>query len=93
MESLCLEIQCQKYKELAEEPKSFINRPKEVTGDDHHFQERRTNSNKKLQTSSRKVQTQVQRTAEEAERSHEQSKKGKRQVQSEYILPTRLQDF
>ncbi|MBW0508524.1 hypothetical protein O181_048239 [Austropuccinia psidii MF-1] len=65
MESLFLQRQSQKDKELVEEQNSFIHRPTEGTGNDPSFGERRTSSFNKLQTSFRTVQTQAQRTSEE----------------------------
>ncbi|MBW0538408.1 hypothetical protein O181_078123 [Austropuccinia psidii MF-1] len=86
MESLVLHRKVSKDKELVEEPKYFIHTPKERTGDDPRFGERRTSSVNKLQISFRTVQRQAQRISEETERSQEQSRKG----QLAWTLPTRV---
>ncbi|MBW0521377.1 hypothetical protein O181_061092 [Austropuccinia psidii MF-1] len=75
-----------KNKELVEETKSFIHRPKEGIGNDSSFGERRTISISNLQTNSRKAQRQAQRSSEETERPQEQL----RQSQLEHTFPTRI---
>ncbi|MBW0527187.1 hypothetical protein O181_066902 [Austropuccinia psidii MF-1] len=92
MEPVVLQRQGQKDKALIEEPKSFIHRPEEGTGNDSRFGERRPSGVYQLQTSSRSVQGQVQRTSEEAERSQEPLRKGKRQRKLAQTLPTGVQD-
>ncbi|MBW0587846.1 hypothetical protein O181_127561 [Austropuccinia psidii MF-1] len=92
MEPIVLQRQSQKYKELVEEPKSFIHRPEEGVGNDSSFGERRPSGIYQLQTSSRSVQGKAQRTSEEAERSQEPSRQGKRQSQLAQTLPTRAQN-
>ncbi|MBW0495609.1 hypothetical protein O181_035324 [Austropuccinia psidii MF-1] len=67
VEPTVLQRQHQKYKELVEEPKSFIHRPEDGTGNDSSFGERRSSGIYQLQTSSRNAQRQAQRTSEEAE--------------------------
>ncbi|MBW0500224.1 hypothetical protein O181_039939 [Austropuccinia psidii MF-1] len=59
IESLVLEIQGQKYKELVEEPKSFLNRPKGGTRNSPSFGERKTSSVKKLQASCINIENKV----------------------------------
>ncbi|MBW0582193.1 hypothetical protein O181_121908 [Austropuccinia psidii MF-1] len=87
-----LQRQGEKDKELVEEPKSFIHRPEEVTGNDSSFGARGPSGAYQLQTSSRNVQRQAQRTSEEAERSQEPSRQGQRQSQLAQTLPTGVQD-
>ncbi|MBW0498441.1 hypothetical protein O181_038156 [Austropuccinia psidii MF-1] len=72
MEPIVLQIQGQKYKELVEEPNSFICIPEEGVLNDPSFGERRPSGVNKLQTISISVQGQAQRTSEETERSQEQ---------------------
>ncbi|MBW0469534.1 hypothetical protein O181_009249 [Austropuccinia psidii MF-1] len=55
-----MQRQGKKDKELVEEPKSFISIPKEGTGDDPSFGERRANRIKQLQKSSRTSQRRIQ---------------------------------
>ncbi|MBW0505445.1 hypothetical protein O181_045160 [Austropuccinia psidii MF-1] len=62
MESIIFQRQGQKDKYLFEELKSFIHGPKEGTGNDPIFVERRAGSINKLQFGSRAVQRQAQRT-------------------------------
>ncbi|MBW0557795.1 hypothetical protein O181_097510 [Austropuccinia psidii MF-1] len=76
LEPIVLQRQEKKYKELVEEPKSFIHRPEEGVGNDFRFGDRRANGIYQLQTSSRSVQEQAQRTSEEAEMSQEPSRQG-----------------
>ncbi|MBW0566457.1 hypothetical protein O181_106172 [Austropuccinia psidii MF-1] len=83
LESIFLQRQSQKDKELIEEPKSFIHRPEEGVGNDSSFGDRRPSGVYQLQNSSRSVQGQAQRTSEEIERSQEPSKQGQRQSQLE----------
>ncbi|MBW0548447.1 hypothetical protein O181_088162 [Austropuccinia psidii MF-1] len=92
MEPPVLQRQGQKDKELVEEPKSFIHRPEEGTGNDSSFGDRGPSGVYQLQTSSRSVQRQAQRTSEEAERSQEPSRQGQRQSQLPQTLPTGVQD-
>ncbi|MBW0537061.1 hypothetical protein O181_076776 [Austropuccinia psidii MF-1] len=92
MEPPVLQRQGQKDKELVEEPKSFIHRPEEGTGNDSSFGDRGPSGVYQLQTSSRSVQRQAQRTSEEAERSQEPSRQRQRQSQLAQTLPTRVQD-
>ncbi|MBW0561186.1 hypothetical protein O181_100901 [Austropuccinia psidii MF-1] len=89
---IVLQGQGQKDKELAEEPKYFIHRPKERVGNDSSFGDGGPSGVYKLQTSSRSVQGQAQRTSEEAERSQEPSKQGQRKTQLAQTLPTRVKD-
>ncbi|MBW0492555.1 hypothetical protein O181_032270 [Austropuccinia psidii MF-1] len=72
MESIVLQIQAQKDKELVEEPKYFIHRPEERAGNDPSFGERRPSGVNQLQTSSRSIQRKSQRTSEEEEGFKEQ---------------------
>ncbi|MBW0583093.1 hypothetical protein O181_122808 [Austropuccinia psidii MF-1] len=92
MYPIVLQRQGQKYKELVEEPKSFIHRTEEGTGNDSSVGERRPSGIYQLQTSSRSVQRLAQRTSEEAERSQEPSGKRKRQSKLAQTLPTRVHD-
>ncbi|MBW0593323.1 hypothetical protein O181_133038 [Austropuccinia psidii MF-1] len=92
LEPIILQRQGQKDKELVEEPKSFIHRPEEGTGNNSSFGDRRPSGFYQLQTSSGIVQRKAQRTSEETERSQEPSRKGKRQSQLAQTLPTRVQD-
>ncbi|MBW0582685.1 hypothetical protein O181_122400 [Austropuccinia psidii MF-1] len=92
METPVLQRQGQKDKGLVEEPKSFIHRQEEGTGNDSSFGDRSPSGVYQLQTSSRIVQRQAQRTSEEAERSQEPSRQGQRQSQLAQTLPTRVQD-
>ncbi|MBW0564573.1 hypothetical protein O181_104288 [Austropuccinia psidii MF-1] len=92
MEPPVLQRQGQKDKELVEEPKSFIHRPEEGTGNDSSFGDRGPSAIYQLQNSSRSVQRQAQRTSEEAERSQEPSRQGQRQSKLAQTLPTRVQD-
>ncbi|MBW0523582.1 hypothetical protein O181_063297 [Austropuccinia psidii MF-1] len=92
IEPIVLQRQGQKYKEMVEKSKYFINRPEEGTGNDSRFGEKRTSGIYQLQTSSISVQRQAQRTSEEAERSQEPSRKGQRQSQLAQTLPTGVQD-
>ncbi|MBW0547171.1 hypothetical protein O181_086886 [Austropuccinia psidii MF-1] len=92
MEPIVLQIQGQKYKELVEQTKSFINRPEEGVRNDPSFGERRCSGIYQCQTSSRSVQRQGQRTSEEEERSQEPSRKGKRKGQLAQTLPTGVQN-
>ncbi|MBW0512963.1 hypothetical protein O181_052678 [Austropuccinia psidii MF-1] len=92
VEPIVLQIQGQKDKELVEEPKSFINRPEEGTGNDSSFGERRPSGVYQLQTSSRSVQRQAHSTSEEVKRSQEPSRKGKMQSQLAQTLSTGVQD-
>ncbi|MBW0572328.1 hypothetical protein O181_112043 [Austropuccinia psidii MF-1] len=69
LEPIVLQRQSQKYKELVEEPNSFIHRPEERVANDSSFGDRRPSGIYQLQTSSRSVQGQAQRSTEEAERS------------------------
>ncbi|MBW0522365.1 hypothetical protein O181_062080 [Austropuccinia psidii MF-1] len=92
LEPIVLQRQGQKDKELAEEPKSFIHRPEEGTGNDSSFGDRGPGGVYQLQTSSRSVQGQAQRTSEEEERYQKTSKQGQRQRQLAQTLPTRVQD-
>ena len=92
MEPPVLQRQGQKDKELVEEPKYFIHRPEEGTGNDSSFGDRGPSGIHQLQTSSRSVQRQAERTSEEAERSQEPSRQGQRQSQLAQTLPTRVQD-
>ncbi|MBW0501517.1 hypothetical protein O181_041232 [Austropuccinia psidii MF-1] len=92
VEPTILQTQGQKYKELDEEPKSFIDRPEEGTGNDSSFAEKRPSGAYQLQTSSRSVQRQTQRTSEEEERAQEPSGKRRRQRKLAQTLPTRVQD-
>ncbi|MBW0547476.1 hypothetical protein O181_087191 [Austropuccinia psidii MF-1] len=93
MESIFLQRQGQKDKELVEKSKYFIHRPEEGTGNDSSFRERLPSGVYQLQNGSRSVQRQAKRTSEEAERSHEQSRKGQRQSQLAQTLPTGVQDL
>ncbi|MBW0582219.1 hypothetical protein O181_121934 [Austropuccinia psidii MF-1] len=88
VEPTVLQRQGQKDKELVEEPKSFIHRPEEETGNDSSFGDEGPSGVYQLQTSSRSIQRQAQRTSEEAERSQEPP----RQSQLAQTLPTRVQD-
>ncbi|MBW0478848.1 hypothetical protein O181_018563 [Austropuccinia psidii MF-1] len=81
MEPIVLKRKGQKYKELVEEPKSFIHRPEEGVGNESSLGERRPSCIYQLQASSINVQTHTQGTSEEAERTQESSKQGKRQSQ------------
>ncbi|MBW0535947.1 hypothetical protein O181_075662 [Austropuccinia psidii MF-1] len=92
MEPPVFQRQGQKDKELVEEPKSFIHRPEEGTGNDSSFGDRSPSGVYQLQTSSRSIQRQAQRTSEEAERSQEPSRQGQRQRKLAQTLPTRVQD-
>ncbi|MBW0544160.1 hypothetical protein O181_083875 [Austropuccinia psidii MF-1] len=92
MEPIVFQRQGQKDKELVEEPRSFIDRPEEGTGNDSSFGEIRPSGVYKLQTSSRSFQGQAQRTSEEAERSQEPSRKGESQRKLAQTLPTGVQD-
>ncbi|MBW0508573.1 hypothetical protein O181_048288 [Austropuccinia psidii MF-1] len=92
LEPIVLQRQSQKYKELVEEPNSFIHRPEEGVGNDSSFGDRRPSGVYQLKTSSRGVQGQAQRTSEDKERSQEPSRQGKRQSQLAQTLPTRVQD-
>ncbi|MBW0586895.1 hypothetical protein O181_126610 [Austropuccinia psidii MF-1] len=92
LEPIFLQRQGQKEKELVEEPKSFIHRPEEGTGNDSSFGDRRPSGVYQLQTSLRSVQGQGQRTSEETERSQKPSRKGKSQRQLAQTLLTRVQD-
>ncbi|MBW0498600.1 hypothetical protein O181_038315 [Austropuccinia psidii MF-1] len=88
MESLVLQIQDQKDKKLVEEPKSLIHRPKEGTGNDPSFGERRSSSIKQLRT----VQRQASKISEGTERFQKQSRQRKRQSKLADTLPTRVKD-
>ncbi|MBW0537252.1 hypothetical protein O181_076967 [Austropuccinia psidii MF-1] len=92
LEPIFLQRQGQKDKEFVEEPKSFIHRPEEETGNDFSFGDRRPSGIYQLQTSSRSVQGQSQRTSEEEERSQEPSRKEQSQSQLAQTLPTMVQD-
>ncbi|MBW0577730.1 hypothetical protein O181_117445 [Austropuccinia psidii MF-1] len=92
LEPIVLQRQGQKDKEVVEEPKSIIHRPKEGTGNYSSFGSRGPSGVYQLQTSSRSVQRQAQRTSEETERSQEPSRQGKRQSQLAQTLPIRVQD-
>ncbi|MBW0592660.1 hypothetical protein O181_132375 [Austropuccinia psidii MF-1] len=92
LKPIVLQRQGQKYKEFVEEPKSFIHRPEEGTGNDSSFGDRGPSGGYQLQTSSRSVQGQAQKTSEGAERSQDTSKKGQRQSQLTQTLPTTVQD-
>ncbi|MBW0488080.1 hypothetical protein O181_027795 [Austropuccinia psidii MF-1] len=92
LEPIVLQIQGKNDKELVEEPKSFIHRPKEGNGNDSSFGDRRPSGVYQLQASSRSVQRQAQRTSEETGWSQEPSRQGKRQSQLVQPLPTRVQD-
>ncbi|MBW0592812.1 hypothetical protein O181_132527, partial [Austropuccinia psidii MF-1] len=92
LEPIGLQRQSPKDKELVEEPKSFIHRPEEGTGNDTSFGDRKPSGVYQLETSSRSVQRQAQRTSEETERSQEPSRKGKRQSQLAQTLTTKVQD-
>ncbi|MBW0510907.1 hypothetical protein O181_050622 [Austropuccinia psidii MF-1] len=63
MESIILQRQGQKDKDWFEDLKSFIHGPKEGTGNDPSFVERRASSINKIQFGSRAVQRQAQRTS------------------------------
>ncbi|MBW0466580.1 hypothetical protein O181_006295, partial [Austropuccinia psidii MF-1] len=91
VEPTLLQRKGQKDKELVEEPKYFIHRPDEGTGNDSSFGERRPSGVSQLQTISRSAQKQSQRTSEEEKRSQEPS--GNRQSQSKLAqtLPIRVQ--
>ncbi|MBW0530285.1 hypothetical protein O181_070000 [Austropuccinia psidii MF-1] len=82
MESLVFQRTSQKEEELVEEPKSFILRPKERTGNYPSFRKKGPVAS----NSSRKVQREVQRTSEETERSQDKSRQGERQRQFEQTL-------
>ncbi|MBW0483680.1 hypothetical protein O181_023395 [Austropuccinia psidii MF-1] len=71
MKPIVFQIQGQKYKELVEEPNSFICIPEEGVGNDPSFGERTPSGVNKLQTISRSVQGQAQGASEETERSQE----------------------
>ncbi|MBW0571539.1 hypothetical protein O181_111254 [Austropuccinia psidii MF-1] len=88
LEPIVLQRQGQKDRELVEEPKSFIHRPEEGTGNDFSFGDRGPSGIYQLQASSRIVQGHAKSTSEEAERSQEPS----RQSQLAQTLPTRVQD-
>ncbi|MBW0462058.1 hypothetical protein O181_001773 [Austropuccinia psidii MF-1] len=90
MDSISLQTQSHRYKEFVEKPKYFIHRPKEGTGNDPSFGERRACSINQLQTSSGKVQIKAKGPPKEMERSQEQSRHGKRQRQLAQTLPTRV---
>ncbi|MBW0556499.1 hypothetical protein O181_096214 [Austropuccinia psidii MF-1] len=92
LEPIFFQRQSQKYKELVEEPNSFIHRPEEGVRNDTSFGDRRPSGVYQLQTSSRSVQIQAQKTSEEAERSQEPSRQGQRKSQLAQTLPTRVQD-
>ncbi|MBW0559841.1 hypothetical protein O181_099556 [Austropuccinia psidii MF-1] len=92
LETIVLQTQSQKDKELVEEPKSFIHRTEEGVVNDSSFGDRRPSGIYQLQTNSRSVQGQAQRTSEEEEWSPEPSREGKRQSQLAQNLPTRVQD-
>ncbi|MBW0514807.1 hypothetical protein O181_054522 [Austropuccinia psidii MF-1] len=92
LEPIVFQRQGQKYKELAEEPKSFIHRPEDRVGNDSSFRDRGPSGVYQLQTSSRSVQGQPQRTSEEEERSQEPSKQGQSISQLPQTLPKRVQD-
>ncbi|MBW0469993.1 hypothetical protein O181_009708 [Austropuccinia psidii MF-1] len=92
LEPIILQRQGQKDQELVEEPKSFIHRPEEGTGNDFSFGDRRPSGVYQLQTRSRSVQRQAQRTSE-IERSQEASRQGKCQSQLAQTLPTSIQDY
>ncbi|MBW0593093.1 hypothetical protein O181_132808 [Austropuccinia psidii MF-1] len=85
VDSIVLQRQDQKDKELVEKPKPFIHRSEEGVGNDPSFGERRPSGVYQLQKSSRNVKRQ-------AKRSLEPSGQWKRQIQLAQILPTRLQD-
>ncbi|MBW0558342.1 hypothetical protein O181_098057 [Austropuccinia psidii MF-1] len=68
VETIVLQRQGQKEKELVEEPKSFICRPEEGIVNDSNLG-RRASGVYQLQTSSRNIQRESQRTSEEEERS------------------------
>ncbi|MBW0551287.1 hypothetical protein O181_091002 [Austropuccinia psidii MF-1] len=91
LEPIVLQRQIQEYKELVEEPKSFIHRPEERIGNDSSFGDRRPSGVYQLQTRSRSVQIQAQRTSEEAERFQKPSRQGQRQSQLAQTYPTRVQ--
>ncbi|MBW0525627.1 hypothetical protein O181_065342 [Austropuccinia psidii MF-1] len=91
VEPIVLQRQGQKDKELVEEPKSCICRPKEGIGNDTSFG-RKPSGVYQLQTSSRSIQREAQRTSEEEERSQEPSGQGQRQSKLAQTLPTRVQD-
>ncbi|MBW0480637.1 hypothetical protein O181_020352 [Austropuccinia psidii MF-1] len=93
MDSIFLQRQGKKDKELVEEQNSFIHRPEERVVNDPNFRERRPSGIKQLQTRFRSVQRQAQRTSEDAERSQEQSRQGQRQIQLAQTLPKRVQDL
>ncbi|MBW0550894.1 hypothetical protein O181_090609 [Austropuccinia psidii MF-1] len=76
LEPLVLQRQGQKDEEFVEEPKSFIHRPEEGTGNDSSFGDRKPSGVYQLQTSSRSVERQAQTTSEETERSQEPSRQG-----------------
>ncbi|MBW0592209.1 hypothetical protein O181_131924 [Austropuccinia psidii MF-1] len=92
LEPIVLQRKGQKDKELVEEPKYFIHRPEEGTGNDSSFGDGRPSGVYQLQTSSRSVQRQAQTTSEEAERSQEPSRQGQGQSQLAQTLLTRVQD-
>ncbi|MBW0564744.1 hypothetical protein O181_104459 [Austropuccinia psidii MF-1] len=92
LEPIVFQRKGQKDEELVEEPKSFIHRPEEGTGNDSSFGDRGPSGVYQLQTSSRSVQRQAQRTSEETERSQEPSRQGQRKSQLAQTLPTRVQD-
>ncbi|MBW0578894.1 hypothetical protein O181_118609 [Austropuccinia psidii MF-1] len=90
VEPTVLQRQRKKDKELVEEPKSFIHRPEEGTGNDSSFGERRPSGVYQLQTSSRSVQGQAQRTSEEAESLQEPSRKGQGKANWHRSYPQRF---
>ncbi|MBW0488575.1 hypothetical protein O181_028290 [Austropuccinia psidii MF-1] len=81
VEPTVLQRKGQKVKQLAEEPKSFIHRPEEGTGNDSRFGEKSPSGIYQLQTSPIIVQRQDQRTSEEAKRSQEPSRTGQKKSQ------------
>ncbi|MBW0588746.1 hypothetical protein O181_128461, partial [Austropuccinia psidii MF-1] len=92
LEPIVLQRQGQKDKRLVEEPKYFIHRPEEGTGNDSSFGDRGPSGIYHVQTRSRSVQGQAQSIPEEAERSQETSKQGQMQSQLAQTLPIRVQD-
>ncbi|MBW0508881.1 hypothetical protein O181_048596 [Austropuccinia psidii MF-1] len=74
-----LQRQCQKDNKLAEEPKYFIHRPEEGTGNDCSFGDRGPSGIYQLQTSSRSVQDKPKgpQKKQRGPKSHQSKGKGK----------------
>ncbi|MBW0473903.1 hypothetical protein O181_013618 [Austropuccinia psidii MF-1] len=88
MKSLVFQRTSQKEEDLVEEPKSFILRPKEETGNYPSFRKKGPVAS----NSSRKVQREAQRTSEETERSQDKLRQGERQSQFAQTLLIMVQN-